>query len=398
MIHLSLSICGDYDQEHSVLRELLEEFQNSSSVLTQVNVYPIPWEVYRQELTSMIIHNRTGDVSQAGAPVASDMMSMNALRPISQRELMDMGGEDAFAPAAWQSVRQISGEQIWSIPWLADPRVFIYWRDLFQQAGVDEKNAFIDPGNFLESLRKLQARVVPKPWGINTRHKHSAIHTISSWVWASKGDFISADGKNASFLEPEALEGLRAYFSTLSFMAKESQEADYQSINQAFSDRQIAVILGNGETISSILKKIPAEMQPKLAVALPFGFPLVGGSNLVVWSGTSNGEASIRLVEFLVGKKVQSTYPRSLDYLPIRMDVLNQPPYTTDPLLQGLSEAVSRGRIFPVTKLSGLLEEHLGNALVNIWATLFDDPEANLEELLSSRLTPVMRRYDNWMD
>ncbi len=398
MIHLNLSICGNLDQDISILRSLLDEFQNSSSVLTRVDVNPIPWEAYRQELTSMIIHNRTGDVSQAGAPVASDMMAMNALRPFSQEELMELGGELAFAPVAWQSVRQISDEQVWSLPWMADPRVFLYWRDLFENAKADEQVAFLNPGNFKEALRRLQISGVSKPWGINTRHKHSAIHTLASWVWACNGDFISTDGKKASFLDAEAVEGLKAYFGTIQFMSKESQMTDYQSINQAFADHQTAVILGNGETISFILNKIPAEMRSRMGVALPFGVPLVGGSNLVVWAGSQNEHASVGLVQYLVGKKAQSIYPKSLDYLPVRSEVLNAPPYTTDPILKGLSEAVRNGRIFPITKLSGLLEEHLGNALVNIWGNLFANPNTSLDELIDNNLVPVVRRYDNWMD
>ncbi len=184
MIRLNLSICGNLEQDHSILRTLLDEFQNSSSTLTYVDVNPIPWEAYRQELTSMIIHNRTADVSQAGAPVASDMMAMNALRPFSRDEINELGGEDAFAPVAWQSVRQISDEQVWSIPWMADPRVFLYWRDLLENARVDEQLAFLNPGNFTETLSRLQVSGVSKPWVINTRHKHSAIHTVASWVWA----------------------------------------------------------------------------------------------------------------------------------------------------------------------------------------------------------------------
>jgi len=398
MIHLNLSICGNLDQDTSVLRDLLEEFQNSSPALTQVEVYPIPWEAYRQELTSMIIHNHTGDVSQAGAPVASDMMSMNALRPFNPREIAAMGGQEVFVPVAWQTVHQISDQQVWSVPWMADPRVFLYWRDILDKAGAEEQSAFQNPENFIDALKKLQAGGVPKPWGINTRHKHSAIHTVASWVWACGGDFISEDGKRALFLEPNALDGLKAYFSTIGFMGKESQLADYQSTNQAFVNRQSVVILGNGETVAYILNNIPAEMRSNLGVALPFGVPLVGGSNLVVWAGTQNTQAAVNLVQFLVDKKAQSVYPQSLDYLPVLSEVLNTPPYTTDPVLGGFSEAVRKGRIFPITKLSGLLEEHLGNALVNIWSDLFADPNADVNVLISSNLAPVVRRYDSWME
>jgi multiple sugar transport system substrate-binding protein len=397
MIHLNLSICGDTGQDGGVLQDLLSEFKESGPAMTDVEVYPIPWEAYRQELTSMVIHDRTRDVSQAGAPVASDLMSMNALRPFSQQDVEAMGGEAAFAPVAWQSVHQMSDKEIWSIPWLADPRVFLYRRDVLEEFGVDERTAFQTPQNFTETLNHLQAGGVQKPWGINTRHKHSAIHTVVSWIWAYGGEILSADGTRALFLEKEGREGLTAYFRTFPFLGSESNQLDYQLTNQAFIDRQSAVILGNGETVASILSNSPLEMQSCLGAALPFGIPLVGGSNLVIWGGSRNTDAAVRLVRFLLGNRAQSVYPTHMNYLPVRAEVLESTPYTTDPILKILAEAVYTGRIFPITRLSGLLEEHLGNALVNIWVALFADPKADIDNLISTHLSPVVRRYDNWM-
>jgi multiple sugar transport system substrate-binding protein len=398
MIHLNLSICGGPGQDNPVLHKLLEEFQRSSPVSAQVDVDPLPWDTYRQELTSKVIHNRMGDVSQAGAPVASDMMAMNALRPFTPQELEQMGGKAAFAPVVWESVQQISEKQVWSIPWMADPRIFLYWRDLLEQARADEQTAFQSPENLLEASRRLQASGVVKPWGITTRYKHSAIHTVASWVWVSGGSFISDDGTKTQFLEPAALAGLKAYFGMLPFMAPESLNADYQVNNQLFVNRQSAVMLGNGETASYILGNIPTEMRSRLGVALPFGVPLVGSSSLVVWASSRNAQAAVSLVQFLAGRAAQAAYPISLDHLPVRLDVLDEPPYSTDPILQGFSDALRKGRAFPITKLSGLLEENLGNALVHIWTSLFADPAADLEDLIMRNLAPVARRYDNWME
>lgn len=398
MIHLNLSICGNSNQDNSVLHKLLEDFQQSSHISIQVDVDPMPWDTYRQELTSKVIHNRTDDISQAGAPVASDMMAMNALRQFAPQEMEQIGGKAVFAPVAWQSVQQMSDKQVWSVPWMADPRIFFFWRDLFEQAGVNERTAFQSAENITEASRRLQASGIHKPWGITTRNKHSAIHTVASWVWACGGDFISSDGTEALFLEPKAMAGLKAYFGMLPFMAPESLSADYQTNNMLFVNRQSAVILGNGETAKFITNNIPAEMRSRLGVALPFGVPLVGGSNLIVWAACRYEQAAVSLVQFLVGHNAQMTYPISLDYLPVRLDVLDEPPFSTNPILQGFSEALRRGRSFPITKLSGLLEENLGNALVNIWSSLSANPAVNLDDLIASNLTPVARRYNNWME
>ena len=398
MIRLNFSICGDSSQDTPILHQLLDTFQKSSSMPAEVEVYPIPWESYRQELTSMVIHNRSGDVSQAGAPVASDMMAMNALRPFKFRDVERMGGKAAFLPVAWRNNPSDADGQIWAVPWLADPRVFFYWRDLVEQTQVDESTAFGTPSNLIEAVKQMQKGGISKPWGITVGNKHSALHTVASWVWACGGDFISEDGSKALILEPEAMEGFKAYFSMVRFMAPETLSSGYAVNNQLFANRQSAIILGNGETAKYILDKIPAGMQSRLGVALPFGVPLVGGSNLMIWAGTRHEENAVSLVQFLTGPEAQAAYPISIDHLPVRLDVLSQPPFTTDPILKGFAEALRRGRIFPIARLSGLLEERLGYALVNIWTTLFGDPSANLEDIITNNLGPVVRHYNNWME
>ena len=286
MNSLNLSICSNQDQDTSVLQKLLLEFRDISLMPIQVNISMIPLESYRHEMTGMVIHNRVGDVSQAGAPVVRDLMAMNALRPFTSLEVEKTGGETAFVPVAWQSTQQISDEQVWSMPWTADPGVFLYWIDLLEQAGIDEEIFFQSPGNLAEASRRVQASGIPRPWGITAGQKHSAIHSVASWVWASGGDFLSEDGKRVMFMGPEALAGLRAYFSMIQFMAPESQLADYRVNNQLFINRQSAIISGNGEIAAYIVNNLPDEMCSRLGVALPFGIPLVGGSSLVVWANS----------------------------------------------------------------------------------------------------------------
>jgi ABC-type glycerol-3-phosphate transport system substrate-binding protein len=309
-----------------------------------------------------------------------------------------MGGEAVFAPAAWQSAQRMSDGRLYSVPWLADPHVIFFWRDMLEQAGVDQETAFQTPDNLTEALIRLQASGVSKPWLLNAGHKYNAIHTVSSWIWAAGGDFLSKDGNKALFTEPQALAGLKAYFSMIRFMGPESHTADYEFNEQLFVSRQSAVVQGGIATADYVIKNTPAEMHSKFGIALPFGVPIVGGSSLMIWSSTRNPEAAVSLVRFLTGKTAQSAYPATVSQLPVRLDVLNQPPYTTDPILHGFSEAMRRGRVFPITKLSGMLEENLGNALVDIWTTLAADPTTDLETLIISHLTPIARRFNNWMD
>jgi multiple sugar transport system substrate-binding protein len=396
----TLTICREPDQGYPVLQELLGEFQQQQPSYPKVEVRPISWGEYRNEVVGVAIHNKAGDISQIGAPLVSDLLAMNALRPFSPAEMHQMGGAAAFASAAWESAQRELDGKVYSLPWLADPRVIFYWRDMLNQAGVDAETAFQTEENLIEALSRLQTSGIEKPWLLTAGHKHSAIHSVSSWIWAAGGDFVSKDGKKALFMEPKGLAGLKAYFSMIRFMSRESHTADYSINSRLFASRKSAIIQGNLETATYIINNTPAaDVHSNLGIALPFGVPYVGGSSLVIWSKSRlNEQAAVSLAQFLTGKTTQSAYPASIGLLPVRLDVLSEPPYSTDPILQGFSEAIRRGRVFPITKLSGLLEEHMGNTLVEIWKTLASDPNADLDTLITTNLAPVARRYNNWFE
>ena len=81
--------------------------------------------------------------------------------------------------------------------------------------------------------------------------------------------------------------------------------------------------------------------------------------------------------------------------MPVRQEVLNQPPFSTDPFLQSYANILTQGRVFPLAKFSGLLEDQLTQALQCVWHTVLSEPEADLEKIILSNLSPLARRYEN---
>ena len=83
------------------------------------------------------------------------------------------------------------------------------------------------------------------------------------------------------------------------------------------------------------------------------------------------------------------------------MDVLSEPPYTTDPHLVVIGEALKAGRAYPSFRRWGLVEERLSMAFDRIWAELLSHPDKDLdtvlEELviLSDRLEITLKEFDD---
>ncbi len=375
------------------LRRVLGPFNAARRPDSRAQVMGIRWADTWAELLKIALYRTGADVSQIGAPLVNDMLSMNVLRPFSTREVATLGGEGAFHPAAWQSVPPRDAENIWAIPWLADPYPIVYWRDMLERAGVDEPTAFQSFDRVRETFERLQANGVASPWAITVGDRLDILHTSASWIWGAGGDFISADGKRLMFHLPKARAGLKAYFSLYRYIP-----AQVQPVSQAaelFARRQVAACMTTFRLLWTVVPPdAPADVQARVGVALPPGPPLVGGSNLVIWQHSRHEQAALDLVRFLVSSSAQKEYCQHAGILPVRLEVLDQPPYSTSPHLQGYVRAMQHGRPFPTVRLAGMLEDRLATALGQISADVIARPDSDLDTLISSRLEPLARRLE----
>lgn len=396
MSPIELSVCLTRIQTTEDIDRLLAPYNAKRPPDGRVNVHVILWDDYKSELTSMALYGRGSDVSQVGAPLMSDLLAMNALRPFKEIEVATMGGANAFNPITWQSSRRVYERQVWAIPWLADPRVIYYWRDLLEKAGVDEATAFSTFDHLFETFKRLQASGIETPLVLPISNKLQTLQTACSWIWGFGGDFVTLDGKNMAFHQAPALAGLKSFFSLYRYMPKEGQPFDYSPTQDYFINQRAAVTIGNLGPGINILKDVQPEKRAKLGVALPPGPPYVGGSSLIIWKHARHEQAALDLIRYLVSYEAQVEYCQRIGYLPVRLDALAQPPYSTDYLYRNFAQALEKGRIFPTIKLGGLLEDRLSTVLDQIWHDIIADPDVDLEATISKWINPLVRRFELW--
>jgi multiple sugar transport system substrate-binding protein len=317
---------------------------------------------------------------------------MNALRPFAPEEIDALGGQEAFSEAAWGSSRRTIWHQTWALPWFADPRAIFYWRDMLEEAGVDEESAFQTFEQMEETLQRLQDSGVATPWVVPTRYKLAILQSSASWIWGAGGDFIDSEGGRTLFGEPEARLGLRTYFGLYRYMPREGQPLDDLQALDMFSSRRAAVTMGSPTLRVAVLQDGSPETRARLGVALPPGPPLVGGSNLVIWQHARDEAAAVELVSFLLGQEAQVEYCSCIGYLPARLDALDREPFSTDPHLVGLARALENSRPFPPLLLGGTLEKRLSTALSLVWADVIADPGGDLDALIAGRLDSLAQQ------
>ncbi|MFZ6027893.1 MAG: extracellular solute-binding protein [Chloroflexota bacterium] len=391
---LQWSVCAHDDATIELLKNM---FQAQAPWKIDLEVVSIPWGEYKQELTQIAIHNSGKvDVSQAGAPLVNDLMAMNVLRPFSERDIAEVGGEKTFLPIAWQNCFFARDRTVWSIPVFSDPRAVIYWSDLLEKAGVDESLAFSSAEHFDRTLQQLQTGGVQYPWSLNLLDRFLCLQVASSWLWDAGVDFVSAKTGKSEFLSPAGFKGLKAYFDLKRYMDPGTIHMEWQEVHNLFPQRQAAVAIVNFGQARQWYQNAPKALRPFLKIATPLKQGYVGGSNLVIWASSHMSEMDVNLIKFLTSEEVQRFYPPTFGQLPVRQDILDDERFAaSDPVVVGFINVLKNGRMYPNVKFGGLLEDQLTRAFDRIWHILFTEPSSTTEETLRRVLSPIARRYDN---
>jgi len=387
---LELSVCQNPSPEPALdLLPLIER------VGVKCRLRLMRWESAWNELVRVALDRVGPNVSQIGTTWVGNLAAMDVLRPFTLKEIEALGGSSAFLSSSWETALFVDQPQFWAIPWLATSRVIYYWRDLLEQVGINEATAFQSLDHVTETFSRLYASGVAYPWVTQVNNSFFMLHNLTSWVWGAGGDFVTADGRRTLFNAPEARAGLQAYLSLYPYLTPNARELTDPQVIKLFLDRRAAVTL-SGSWLPADLRRqgAPPELMARLGAALPPGPAFVGGSNLVVWQSTPYPELALKLIQALLSPPVQAEYGQSVGQLPVRLEVLAQPPFSTDPHFQVIVQALKTGRPLPRTPRWGVVEERLVATLTHIVDDLYAQPEEKLEAIISKHLDPLARRLD----
>ncbi len=389
---IELSVMS-YDASTRGLHEVLAEFEARHRV--KVQIIQLPWEHGWTQIVKYALYGDAPAVSEIGSTWVASLMSMNALRPFAAHELSLLGGEPAFLATAWNSGRLPNDPVLWAVPWLAETRAIYYRRDLLEAAGVDERTAFQTNAQLEHTLERLKAKGVAMPWCVPTQTTLTSFHNIVSWVWGAGGDLIDLDWHQVVFHEDAARAGLRAYYDLHRFLSPEHRQLDPVTADELFSTGHAAATLSGPWLLTYEPLRKP-DFLSRVGVALPPGVPLVSESHLVIWKNISPRQEAlgVELVRALTDQPAQLKCSQQVGLLPVRLEVLDAPPFSTQPTWQVMSQGVKQGRAFPAMRLWGLIEDRLTPALGNIWAKVLSAEQPDLDSIIRTELEPLAQRLN----
>lgn len=383
---VEFSVFSNPGQDTQHLEKLIRRFLPGAHLTT------LNWEKSYLELSDFAMHKIGPDVSMVTNGVVPDMTAMNALRPFSAEDVAFIGGAESFIPNLRETYLTPTDRPVYAIPWIADPRLIYYWRDMLENVGINEESAFESPAQFEVTLQQLQAAGMQTPLVQASGSPSLTFHIAAGWVWRAGGDFISASCTESMLTHPCTLNGLATFYRLYRYMPENSPELDAERAAAFFSSRRAAVTILDVCHGNDIIKNLPPDLQPNLGISMTPGPSYLGGSCLVIWMRSYREERARELIRYLVSPEVQGEHCLHTGYLPTRLDTLSMPEFYTNPYFATYRKAIEVNCTFPNIQASGLVQNTIKGALASIWQDIFRSKDKDIDAILKKRLAPVDRR------
>lgn len=389
---LSFSIIGDITPE---LHQLLNEFQEIRHI--KIDLIHMGWEGAWAKLLTYALQGQGPDISHVGSTWVSSLVTMNAVREFSPREVEMMGGPQVFTTPAWQSATLQDDQRVWSMPWSSFTFLLLYRREHLEAAKIDEQQAFATPKATRNTICKLRDCGFKSPIVLPSGKPFlDRVHIAASWVWGEGGNYISDDGKQALLNTAPTRAGLETFFELYRFMSPDDFGLTYEQTLERFSNGETSVVIADCGYPVVLAHEKPHLTKVTGVRPLP-GVPFVSGDNLLIWQTArqfpDRERLALELVTFLVGHSAQSRFCQSGEQFPVRHDALESLNSELKDLVPVLKKTFEAGRAHKSIYLWSRYEQQLGHAFDDITKDVISKSSLPVNSILEIHLSQLQHRF-----
>lgn len=390
MLTLRFSVIRSTEREMALLQDVLSEFEAAQRL--RVELIVLEWPTAWRQLVDFVTSGTSPDVSLVGTTWIAPLNGMQVIRPFSEAEAFEAGGEGAYLPSVWNA--GVVGRQICALPWQVDTRLIFYWRSALQRAGIDEADAFGSFERLEHTVATLSERGERALLAPTSASSQNVLHALSTWIWSAGGDFLSPAADRVLFDQPVALHAIQRFFALhRSLSAAGLAGLTEQQSDRAFEHGKAAVTISGPWIIEGVTARGP-EARDDLGVAPMPGIPYNGGAGLVIWRRSLQEQPALALIRHLVDPAVQKRISRLGGQLPARLDVLTDPEVNADRFFAALSLNALRGRALPNDRLWGVIEDRLVRTLGSLWPVVLDTSQNNYQETVSTAIRRLAQQLN----
>jgi multiple sugar transport system substrate-binding protein len=308
ILALTLSACGsqqqaapqekvtltvwDYYGEATPIKPLIDGFQKENPNIT-IQYESLDWNTTLEKLNVVTTGGTPPDVvtvDMTWLPKFAALGGFTDLKPLSGGKLNGVTWDQAYTPGGLEAISY--NDQIVAALYDFDVYALYYRADLLDQKGLKVPTNWTELADVAQKL--VEGNKYQYQWLPDTFHG-------SQWIYQNGGSLLSPDNKTVTFNSPEAVEAIQAYADLLANKSAIYWGADQGERIQGIKDGTIAMF-SDGPYNMGIMKSAAPEMAGKWRVALqPYSKEpgsYLGGTGLVIPTGSKNKEAAWKFIEY----------------------------------------------------------------------------------------------------
>ncbi|PKQ25670.1 MAG: ABC transporter substrate-binding protein [Actinobacteria bacterium HGW-Actinobacteria-4] len=310
----------------------------------EVKVEAIPWDNVNDRLTTAIASGSGPDVTQIGLSQLASYIEGGALEDISGYIADYPNLDPANFPSAVSPDSMNPDGGVYSVPWVSDTRVLFYRSDILAEAGIDAPPATWDE---LRSAAETLSARGDGQFGYYIPQWDAPLPV--AYAWQAGAELVADDG-SIVLNTPEFNEAVDHYLGLY---------ADGSVPTAGDFDQAIGFISGaapmlvSGPYLANAIRSQAPDLEGSWGVttvpANATSTSLFAGSNLGVWSGSKNVDASMQLLNFLADPETQAAWYEATGELPTANAAFDYAALTSDPLVAVYAEQLQDAKLLPIS-------------------------------------------------
>jgi multiple sugar transport system substrate-binding protein len=241
-------------------------------------------------------------------------------------------------------------DRLYGVPLYADVSALFYNKDLFEKAGLDPNK----PPTSLAEVRAYADKITAlggdvKGYFLPGSCAGCNIFTVGPLIWASGGTIEPKDAND----EPLTGDGVKQVLQWARDMIKagnvheDARGENGETFAKRFSAGNIGM-MGTGNFQITLVKDANPDMNFGISL-LPGVAPgsaasFIGGDLVVIPNGSKRVDDAVDFMKFLLSDEVQVEGYAKLLNLTTRADMVDNPYFNAEPLVQDVAKALAVGR------------------------------------------------------
>lgn len=347
------------DAESKKMAELVQKFETANPGI-HVELIRDNDKSYYDKLVTSILGQLAPDIARVEPPKAAQYIAAGYAAPLDQYLPSDLRTQ--FFSGTVEPL--VKGRKLYGLPQDVAVLVLYYRTDMFKAARIAGPPKTWE--ELLANAKKLTK--APDQYGIGLFGGWGAFE-FYPWFWQAGAEMLKQEnGKRVpAFNSPEGVAALQ-FWSDLEnkykVMPPGAATMTEDDVKGPFIAGKLAMFTSGAWSVDSLKK---AGIDGKWAVApLPKGkqeASVLGGMDLIMLAQSKHQAEAGKFLAWLMQNDVQADWAKSLNYLPIKQSMYDDPAFKNDPLMAEFKAALAVARSRPTVAQAGEIDDLFGNAV-----------------------------------